>query len=345
MDEHTMRIPYPQLQTAIAAALTKAGLENERARQEAIIMIEADLHGTPSHGIRMLPGLLQGLADGRVKAKPKVTVLRDSGGTCVLNGDNGPGRTIAWQAMQLAMTKAENFGIGACLATKTTHWGRAHTYACRAAQAGYIGICTTNGMPCMAGWGATGRIIGNNPIAIGVPRQDAEKPVVLDMAMSRAAVGKVGTWQREGKTLPDDWGIDASGKPSRDPQAILAGAVLPFGGHKGAGLALMVELLTAALAGGAFGSEIEMGDRSGLDPESCKLFLALNPLAFSSKENLTARVEEYLAYLQQNASTRSPFLWPGERGWRERESNMAIGVPVHRDIISDLQRVGVVLMK
>src|SRR5208283_3144831 len=153
--------------------------------------------------------------------------------------------------------RAQRAGIGACLATCVTHWGRAHAYASRAAQAGMIGICTTNAIPNMLAWGSSRPLLGNNPLAIAVPRGGGQEPIVLDMAMSQAAVGKIGTFLREGKKVPADWGLDASGQPSDDPAAILSSRrILPFGEHKGAGLALMMEFLTGALCGGLFSFEI-----------------------------------------------------------------------------------------
>jgi LDH2 family malate/lactate/ureidoglycolate dehydrogenase len=343
MNPTTVRIPYAELCKQVAKVLVQSGVSAELATLEAEVMAEADLLGVPSHGVRMLPGLLQALQDGRVKADPKIHFVREFGATCTLDGDNGPGRNVACRAMKEAVQRARQFGVGVCLAVHTTHWGRAHAYASRAAKQGLIGICTTNGMPCMAVWGATGKVIGNNPLAIGIPRKETEDPMVLDMAMSQAAVGKVGTWLREGREIPRGWGLDSDGKPSSDPQAILAGAVLPFGGHKGAGLTLMMEILTAALAGGAFGNEIEAGDRSGLDPDSSKLFIALDPDAFGGKSVLTERVDDYLHYLRETASTAGPFTWPGERGWRERDINLVQGVPLHEEIVQQLQDVGVIL--
>ncbi len=341
MDE--IRIPFANIHRKIVDALTCLGVSSEMAGMEATVMIEADLQGVPSHGVRMLPGLLQAIKDGRVKADPEIRVLREFGATCLLDGDNGPGRTIACRAMDCAVERAKGSGVGVCLAVHTSHWGRAHYYAARAARQSMVGICTTNGMPCMAVWGAKGRVIGNNPLAIAVPRGAAEEPVVLDMAMSQAAVGKVGTWLREGRQVPGNWGLDADGKASSDAKAILTGAVLPFGEHKGAGLALMMELLTAALAGGAFGNEIEAGDRSGIDPDSCKLFIALNPEAFGSREVLAGRVNDYLVYLGLVAAETAPFTWPGQRGWAARAENMHRGVPLHGDIVLQLAAAGVVL--
>jgi len=343
MSQKEIRIVYADLCRQIAEVLIALGVPVGAAETEASVMVEADLQGVPSHGVRMLPGLLQAIRDGRVKASPQIRLLRQFGATCLLDGDNGPGRSVASRAMDEALERAQVSGVGVCLAIHTSHWGRAHYYAARAARQGMVGICTTNGMPCMAVWGAKGRVIGNNPLAIAIPRGVGEDPVVLDMAMSQAAVGKVGTWLREGKEIPANWGLDAEGRPSNDARAILGGAVLPFGEHKGAGLALMLELLTAALAGGAFGNEIEAGDRSGIDPDSCKLFIALKPEAFGGREVLARRVNDYLAYLGVAAAETAPFTWPGQRGWAARAENMEKGVPLHGEIVAQLTAAGVVL--
>ena len=335
----TTRIAFPVLCQKIAAALIAGGVPAEMAELEAQVMAESDLLGVPSHGVRMLPGLLAALKDGRVKAQPNVQFTRQFAATSMLDTDNGPGRSAACRAMDDAVERARQFGIGACLAVHTTHWGRAHAYAYRAARQGFVGLCTTNAMPTMAGWGATSRVLGNNPLAVGIPRADADAPLVLDMAMSQAAVGKVGTSLREGQAIPPGWGLDAQGQPSTDAKAILGGAVLPFGGHKGAGLALVMELLTAALAGGAFGNEISAGDRSGIDTDASKLFIALNPEALGGLDVLTQRVTDYLGYLGEVAA---PFTWPGERGWTTRDTNPAQGVPLHAEIVVQLAEVGVV---
>lgn len=334
-----IRIPYESLCASLAAAIVGAGVDPAIAAVEAWVMVEADLHGVPSHGVRMLPPLLRALAEERVNPRPAFRRLRETLATSLVDADNGPGRSASLQAMNEAIAKARQCGIGACLARRTTHWGRAHAYASHAAEHGMIGLCMTNAMPTMAAWGAGRRVIGNNPLAIGIPR-GAAHPLVLDIAMSQAAVGKVNTWMREEREVPAGWGVDAQGRPSRDAAAILAGAVLPFGGHKGAGLALMVELLTAALGGGAFGNEIVGDDPSGIDPDSCKLFIAIDPAAFGGADTLETRIADYLAYLERDAA---PFTWPGERGWTECDSNRSSGVPLHPDIIAELARAGVML--
>lgn len=336
----SLRVPYEILCQRLAQRLHEAGIPQQQAMHEAIIMAEADLQEVPSHGVRMLPGLLAALADGRVKTAPIFSIERELGAICVLNCDNGPGRYAAQQAMEHAKHRARDFGVGVCLAKKTTHWGRAHAYASRAAQDGFIGICTTNAIPSMAIAGAKKAVIGNNPLAIGIPGINASEPIVLDMAMSQAAVGKVGTWLREGKALPENWGIDNQGNPTNNAAAILSGAVLPMGEHKGAGLAVMIELLTAALAGAAFTQQLLAGDQSGIDPNSTKIFIALNVNAFIELHVFKQRVRFFLDYLKNEAT---PFNYPGERGWQVRQLNLLDGVPIHNDIVAQLKSVGLSL--
>lgn len=334
----TTSVPYDLLVKKIADRLVLAGITPEQAQIEAEIMSEADLLGVPSHGVRMLPPLLKALAEGRVTSNPQFTYVRQFGAIAVLDCNNGPGRYASTKAMQQAVDLAKEFGVGVCLAKNTTHWGRAHAYASRVAQAGFIGICTTNAIPTMAIGGAKKAVIGNNPLAIGIPGINAPEPVVLDMAMSQAAVGKVGTWLREGKALPGNWGIDADGNPTNDAKAILGGAVLPMGEHKGAGLAVMFELLTAALAGAAFTQQIRRNDASGLDPLASKIFIALNPEAFLTPGEFQQYAATFITYLKEDAA---PFSYPGERGWQMRDRQLIAGVEIHQEIVQQLKGVDV----
>jgi LDH2 family malate/lactate/ureidoglycolate dehydrogenase len=161
------------------------------------------------------------------------------------------------------------------------------------------------------------------------------------MAMSQAAVGKIGTYLREGTKVPANWGLDAAGQPSDDPAAILAGGkILPFGDHKGAGLAFMMELLTGALAGGLFSYEIGRADPTGLDPGSSKLFLALDVSAFVDAERFGQRVDDWIAWLHQ-AEPGLMIMLPGERGWQARERHLAEGIPIHAEIAAQLETIGV----
>jgi LDH2 family malate/lactate/ureidoglycolate dehydrogenase len=335
-----IRIPHEKLVAIIRDTLASIGVPPAICLIEAEIMAEADLLGVPSHGIRMLPGLVRGIREGRARANPQIKIVRERAATLLLDGDNGPGRYVSVVAMQHAIDRAKHFGIGACLATRVTHWGRAHAYVYRAAQAGCIGICTTNAIPNMLAFGSARPLLGNNPLAIGVPRGNRE-PIILDMAMSQAALGKVGTFAREGKPVPPTWGLDANGKPTNDPAAILSsGRVLPFGDHKGAGLALMMELLTGALAGAMLSQEIVRIERTGLDPNTTKLFIALDLEAFVDPERFAQRIDDLLTNLHEIEPGLTITL-PGERGWQTHADYLRDGVPVHREIVEQLKSIDI----
>ena len=338
------RVPHPALVDMIRLALAAAGAPEAVYAVEADVMAEADLMGTPSHGVRMLPGLLKAIKSGMVHASPQIKMRHDHAAVCVLDCDQGPGRYVSWQAMQEAMNRASRFGVGVCLAANTSHWGRAHAYAWRAARAGMIGLCTTNAQVGMLGFGSDRPLLGNNPLAIGVPRRGNTEPVVLDIAMSQAAVGKVATSRREGQKAPLDWGLDRAGNPTDDPAEILASRkFLPMGGHKGAGLALVFEMLTGALAGGPLCYELAQADPSGTDVFSSKFFLALDPKAFGDPARFEQRVEDLLAYLLASAKPGEVVLYPGQRGGQTRDINLARGVPVHNAIVAELEAAGVIL--
>lgn len=335
-----IRIGYKALVEAIDKALEAAGVPAHVRKAEAELMAEADLMGVPSHGVRWLPGLIKALREGRVKPDPELVLLRERAAVCVLDGGNGPGRYVALRAMEHAVERAKRFGAGVCLATRTTHWGRAHAYACRAAHAGMVGLCTTNAIPNMLASGSSRPLLANNPLAIAVPRGPGRDPIVLDIAMSQAAVGKVGTYLREGRSVPANWGLDSSGQPTSDPAAIMASRkFLPMGEHKGAGLAIMMELLTGALSGGLLSHEIAQVDSSAIDPGSSKFFLALDVGSFVDPQRFSRRVEDYVAYLQHEGEAE--IYLPGERGRQTRDRYLAEGIPIHAEIVAQLQSAGV----
>lgn len=329
------RVSLDQLVQWIRDVLAMEGVPANVRRVEAEIMAEADLHGVPSHGVRMLPGLVGAIRRHQAAPDPEIRVIRDRGAVLVLDCGNGLGRYVASRAMAEAVSRAREYGVGLCLAKRTTHWGRAHAYAFRAARCGMVGLCTTNAVPNMTGWGSSRPLLGNNPLAIGVPRGPSRDPIVLDMAMSQAAVGKVGTWLREGRKVPIGWGLDTEGRPTEDPASIVeSGRLLPFGDHKGAGLALILELLTAGLSGGLLSQEIIEIDRSGLDPESTKLFLAIDPESLGEPDTIVRRADDLIAWLRARAG--GSITLPGDRGMECRRRHLAEGIPIHPDIAATL---------
>jgi LDH2 family malate/lactate/ureidoglycolate dehydrogenase len=334
-----IRIEHKKLIRQVEEALQKVGVAPHIAHVEAEIMTESDLMGVPSHGVRMLPALLDGIQKGKATANPNIKIVKEHKATCVIDGDNGPGRFVSIHAMNIAIKRAKEFGIGACSAIHVTHWGRAFAYTSRAAQDGTIGICTTNAIPNTMGWNSTKPLLGNNPLSIGVPRY-GQDPIVLDISMSQAAHGKIATYAREGKEVPLSWGLDSEGKSTTNPNEILKSfRLLPFGDHKGAGLALMMELLTGALAGSMLSHEILQIERGSLNPGTTKLFIALDVRSFSSLEALGTKIEQYVHWLHETEPDLHITL-PGDRSWQMRRENLQNGIPIHSEIAAELKKIG-----
>ena len=340
MSEH-QRFSAGTLRRAVTEALAREGVPPHVREVEAELMVEAELHGVPSHGLLMLPRLIAGLKARRANPDPHLRVLRESGAVCVIDGDRGPGRYVGIQGMRAAVERARRFGIGACLMTETTHWGRAHAYACMAAGEGFVGLCTTNAIPNMLAPGSSRPVLGNNPLAIAAPRGGGRRPIVLDIAMSQAALGRVATAEREGQGVPLGWGLDGNGQPTSSAAAILSSQnLLPMGGHKGAGLALMMEILTAALGGSLLSHEVVEADPSGLDAGTSKLFVAIDVGAFGDRARFDARVDDLIAHLREGGAGPDALV-PGERGWRTRAGFEREGIPIHTAVIAALQAAGV----
>ena len=338
--EHS-RFPPSIIRGAISAALAREAVPAHVREIEAALMTEAELHGVPSHGCLMLPRLLAGLRSGRANPDPRIRVVRDAAAACLLDGDRGPGRYVGVRGMRAAIERAGRFGVGACLVIGTTHWGRAHAYACLAAEEGCIGICTTNAIPNMLAPGSSRPVLGNNPLAIAAPRGGGRHPIVLDLAMSQAALGRVATAHREGRAVPIGWGLDEDGNPTSDAAAILASHhLLPMGGHKGAGLAVMLELLTGALGGSLLSHEIVQADATGLDAGASKLFVAIHTEVFGGRTRFEQRVEDLARNLRDGASDPE-VLFPGDRGWRTRAEYERDGIPVHPGVMTALREAGV----
>lgn len=334
MNSDIQLYPYSELFCEVSARLELAGLTSAQAQREAELMIEADQMEVPSHGLIMLPRLLAAIESGMLNVQAVPTVDVEFSAVCMKNYGNGLGRIGALDAMNTAVQLARKFGVGVCVAKNTTHWGRPCAYVERAAMQGCIAICTTNAIPSMTAGSATGAILGNNPLAIAVP---GSPPVVLDMAMSEAAVGKIATYLREGKAIPKHWGVNEKGEPSAEPEQVLRGAVSPMSGHKGSGLAIMLELITSALSGGPSAAKLAGPNQAGVDASSTKMFIAIDVTCFGSVEDYSERVAAFIGYLK---STAAPIFYPGERGDCARRENKD-KVPLHKDIVMALRKVAV----
>ena len=328
----TRRIAHPSLAKFFFDALTAVGVPAHIAKIEAEIGSEVDLCGVHSHGARLLLGAINNIRNGPTNPDPEIRTLVDFPASVLAETDCGIGRYVSHVGMEMAIERAEKFGVGVCTIRGVAHWGRGYSYGLQAARAGMIGLAFTNAYANFPAWGTSVPSLGNNPIAIGVPSMEDGEPVVMDIAMTQTAIGRVNNAAADGQKIPYGWGLDTDGNPTDDPQKVLdSERFLPMGAHKGSSLSFMTDLITGALAGGLLcfeqGTEGRPSDSEG---GSTKMFVAIKPYG----EWLGTRVAELKAHLHSVATApeQGDVRWPGENSFRWRKEYLAHGIALPGNI-------------
>ncbi|MBB6567765.1 Ldh family oxidoreductase [Kribbella sandramycini] len=286
------RVDSGWLTELVAEVFEAAGVGRGAALRLAEGLVEADARGTSSHGTLLVPMYVERLRRGSISTAEGAELVVDLGAVAVLDADHCLGQLSADQAMSLAVAKAQQFGVGVVSVRRAAHFGGAYRYVQQAAAAGCIGIAAANTRPLMPAPGGAAAVVGNNPLAIGVPAASGE-PVVLDMALSATSLGRIRLAEQEGQAIPPTWATDRDGRPTTSAAEAVAGLLQPAAGHKGFGLALMVDVLTGILSGGGFGAAVK-GLYADLSvPNDCAhFFLALDVRAFGAPEQFAERLAE-----------------------------------------------------
>jgi LDH2 family malate/lactate/ureidoglycolate dehydrogenase len=321
-------------------ALERAGLVPEGAAVVTEVQLEASLRGQPTHNVDGIPRYARRLRAGSLNGDPRIRIEHEMRISARVDGDNGPGQWIATVAMETAIRKARESGIGVVTVRRSNHFGAAGHYVWTAARQGLIGLCTTNGPAVLAPTGGRTPILGNNPIGAGIPA-GRHPPILLDVAMSVAPRGKIGLHLAEGRPLPPGWILDRFGRPSTNVEDLAAGLGVPIGGHKGYGLALILEVLSGVLSGAGFGADHRMRRGSGTFDVG-HLFIAIDPALFSPAEEFKERVDRLIEQIQASEPIEgvSKVLIPGEAEMRSRERHLAHGVPLRQTTYRALIRYG-----
>ncbi len=308
-------------------AFREAGLDEEGARRVTEIQLEANLRGQPTHNMVSIPRYARRIAAGVLNARPKIRIEKETPMSALLNGDNAPGQWVAEVAMECAIRKAQQTGIGIVSAKQSNHFGAAGHYVWKAACEGMIGLCTTNGPVILAPTGGRTPTLGNNPLGVGIP---AKKylPVLLDVAMSVAPRGKIALQVREGKSLENDWILDHLGRPSTKLEDLAAGLGVPIGGHKGYGLAFVMEILSGVLSGAGFGLDHRKQDGKTTPHDFGQFFLAFDPELFMPAEQFRSRVDEMIEQVKsaKKMDGIDEILVPGELEMIARQRSLQEGV-------------------
>ena len=311
--------------------LERVGVMSADAATAADALVQSNLRGVDTHGVRLLPAYVQRLQAGGVELCPEISVAADQGATAVIDGAYGLGQVVGKRAMSMAIAKASKSGIGMVVARNSSHVGALAYYALMAVEQGMIGIAMSNTLASMAPTGGAARTIGNNPMAWAVPFADGP-PIVLDMATSIAAWGKIRTMGDLGQKIPIGWALDKHGNPTDDPAAAIdGGPALPIGGPKGYGLALMIDILSGVLSGGAFGLQV---NALFTDPQDHELpshaMIAIDVEHFMPADLFQQRLRALAKEI--HGAARAPgvdeILLPGEPEHRQQQKRSKEGIPL-----------------
>lgn len=313
-------MPAGQLCDFVARLFTAVGVSPNAASAVAKGLVDADLEGLHSHGVMLVDMYIARLQQGSVSPASKATIVSERNGAVVLDAGHALGHLTGAQAMTMAIDKARQFASGIVSVRHGFHFGTAGKYAQQAAQAGCVGIAMCNTRPLMPAPGGAERVVGNNPIAIALPTA-GEIPIVLDMATSEAAMGKIRMAERAKQDIPPSWAVTADGAQTTNPTDAIAGMLLPSGGPKGFGLSFMIDLMCGLLSQGATGKDVRplYGDFS--TPYDCShLFIAIDIAHFADPvwfREQTARAAEQIRTGKRVPGVNQLFA-PGEPEWRNR---------------------------
>jgi len=338
-DDPTRTVSADKLAALVTDLFAAAGLSQGAAAKIAADLVDADLAGLHSHGVMLVDMYIERLQRGSVSKHEAGAIVSDHQAAVVLDAGHALGQLTGHQAMAIAISKALQFAAGIVTVRHGFHFGTAGQYALQAANAGCIGIAMCNTRPLMPAPGGGERVVGNNPIAIAVPTA-GEIPIVLDMATSEAAMGKIRMAAKTKEAIPATWAVTAKGVPTTDPADAIAGMLLPSGGAKGFGLSFLIDLLCGLLSQGAIGAQVRplYGDLS-LPYDCSHLFIAIDVAHFCDIDWF--RTQAAAAAEQIRSGERAPgvpqVFTPGEPEWRRRQS-AAGRITLEPSVIAMLER-------
>lgn len=337
------RYPVAALRSFAAQLFQQAGLAGAEAECLAHSLVLADMRGVSSHGLMRLRTYAERVRRGVVRGGVAPRIVRESAAFLAVDGGNGNGMWVGQQVMDLCITRAR--GNGACFATVChgNHFGIAASFTERAAAAGMIGIAMSNASPTMVPLGGRKPLLGANPLSIAIPA-GKRPPLVLDMATSTVAQGKIILAAKEGKKqIPGDWAVDPDGNPTTDPQLALKGSMLPFGGAKGYGLALIIDILCATLSGALTSAHVHSFWKDFENPQNIGFFLGCWDIGTvmalpAFEERITALLDEIKSC--PPAAGQAEVFYPGEIEHRREQASLRDGVGLGPAVADDLAKLG-----
>ncbi len=344
------------LRAFCARVFVKLDVPPSDAEITADVLVSASLRGVDSHGVARLRRYVQGLQDGLMLAHAQERVITETNATALIDAGGGLGQPVSYRAMQHAIEKAADHGVGLVAVRNSNHYGIAGYYAMMALPHDMIGMSLTNADVSVLPTFGLFPMLGTNPIAVAAPAGQ-ERPFVLDMATSVVAVGKIVMADRHGRQIPEGWATDETGAPTTDPGRVLdnrlhrrGGGALPLGGlgellggHKGYGLALMVEILSGILPGAAYADSTYPRTPKGkrLPADLGHFFGAINISAFRELDQFKADMDDLIRRLKRSpkAEGADRIFIHGEKEFEQAERRAAEGIPLDLSIVAEFRAI------
>ncbi|MGA2261293.1 MAG: Ldh family oxidoreductase [Acidobacteriota bacterium] len=329
-----------------AEALIRLQVPEGDAAIIADSMVDADLRGVHTHGVTHFAGYARMLREGNMNPRPSLKVIREAKNTALIDADNAVGNLGVVRAMQKAVDKAKASGLAAVALINSTHCGALAYFTTMAAQQGVIAFLTNNGPPRVPPYGGKSRTLSTNPWSYGIPA-GKQLPIILDMAVTVVAGGKIRLAQKKGQKIPVDWALDQDGLPTDDPVKAMAGFSQWMGGPKGYGLAVVSDVLAGVLTGGSFGLDFP----PTTEPYGSSLIrsnhfmTALDIESFMPLSEFTGRIDRLISQLKSSERVQGveEIYLPGEREFKLKEERLRSGLPLASEVWSELDKVRVQL--
>jgi len=345
-------IKADRLHQFVTAVFVSVGFPEHKAKLSADVLIEADLRGIQSHGVARLAGYLRLIDAGRLNPKASFTVHHSKPAIANANAGGGSGLVAAPMAMRIAIEKAELYGVGFCGVSNSNHFGIGAYHAMLAAKQHFIGFASTNASPLVAPFGGKERMLGTNPLAFAFPRKN-HPPIVIDMATSAAANGKLEIAERAGKPIPKGWLLNKDGQDSEQPADLKAGGtLLPLGSfsstgaHKGYALGALVDLLTGVLTGANWGPFVPpfvafLQPTQAVGEGIGHMIGAIDPAAFQPIDSYFDRIEEWVDCFHNSSpiDADSPVLIPGDPEAALHAHHIETGIPIEPTVWAQLAQL------
>jgi LDH2 family malate/lactate/ureidoglycolate dehydrogenase len=338
--EHERRFAHEVLYDLVRRVFERCGMAGDDAGVVADQLVKADLRGIHSHGVMRVPLYVGKLTKGGIDPRGRPRVVKDAGAALVVDGSNSMGQVAGAFAMRQAIERARTTNVAVAAVGHSNHCGAMEYYVRMAVAADMIGIATTNALPTMAPWGGIDKLVGLNPIGIGIPA-GAEVPLVLDFAFGATAQGRMQVYQQKGIPIPEGWAFDKDGRPTTDIDAALEGLVQPIGMYKGIGLAMAAGILSTLLSGAGYGTEsgnMVDGASPGRDGQ---FYLALNIAAFEDVATFKVRMDKIIREYRGTrlaAGVRRVFV-PGEMEAELERRQRKEGVPLNEATLQGIRDV------